>query len=540
MNGSQIKDILAIFFLMALSAFIWTLPFQQNQYPYGDVDSSTHFTLGDYMGQTDKPIYLLPYYINGTTKGITTGYGILNGGKLWYPPQFHITEAIVQLFSGARVLPIFLFFAFASSLAAITTYVLIRYLYGFLPAVISGFFLIFSFRDIMWYLSGQYPQVLSFAIAPLVIYSFYRYLESFVQKKPKPIYLYLSSILIAAQFFIHPQGIIVSILPLIIFSIIFIIKEKILFINITHIVIAILIIMILTISFLQFPLGKSSVYTGGLLKAKDSRSSYGLDIFFKWYGALEPVGFHNPDYWSSNKIYTIVVVPFIALGVIYLVLRRKNQDLLLLSMFLSFYLLMHLSILSTGRAERLIETEAHIIYPLMVIGAIIAIPNFITLFKISKDIKIILKYTLAVLLIIVFIFTIGNNSYSTLKNAFPGISRITQPQYEASEWMRANLPDNADVYIFRNDFPTALPIFQNNFPTFYTKKKWIQALSLRHMDWSSQDASNSTHLILDMSDIYAAYGQPGLDEAQKETGSYIKNSTLLYDKNYIRVYKLAQ
>jgi len=540
MSNFQMKDALAIFLLMAISAFVWTLPFQQNQYPYGDVDSSTHFTLGDYMGQNDKPIYLLPYYINGTIKGVTNGYGILNGGKLWYPPQYHITEAIIQLFSGARVVPIFLFFAFAGSLIAVTTYLLIRYLYGFLPALISGFFLIFSLRDIMWFLAGQHPQVLSFAIAPLVIYSIYRYLESFKEKNPKQIYLYTAILLIAAQFFIHPQAIIVSVLPLAIFSLIFIVKEKIIFINIKHITIAIILLLILTVSFLQFPLGKSSVYSAGLGKAEDARSSYGLGIFFSWYGALQPVGFHNPEYWSSAKIYSILLIPFIIFGAVYLILRRKNQDLLLLSMLLSFYLLMHFSILSFSRAERLIEIEAHIIYPLIVIGAIIAVPNIISLFKISKEIKFMLKYALALLIVLIFIFTIVGNSYNTLKNAYPDIARITQSQYEASEWMRSNLPNNADVYMFRNDFPTALPIFQNNFPTFYTKKKWIQVLSLRHMDWSSQDVTNSTHMILDLSDIYAVYGQQGVIEAQKETDMYMQNATVLYDKNYIKVYKLAQ
>jgi len=537
--GSGIKDVLAVFLLVAISALIWTLPFQNNQYPYGDVDSSTHFTLGDYMGQNDKPVYFLPYYINGTIRGVVVGYGWLNEGKLWYCPQYHLTEAIMQLFSASRVLPIFLFFAFASSLIAITTYLLIRYLYGSLPALISGLILIFSFRDIMWYLAGQYPQVLSFAIVPLVIYAVYRYMQSFKEKKPKSVYLYLAMILIAAQFFIHPQAIITSILPLAIFSIIFIIREKIFFINIKHIVISLIILFVLVSSFLQFPLGKSSIYKD-LSAMKEPRSSYGLDIFMKWYGALEPVGFHNEDYWSTKRIYSNLMIPFIFFGAIYLVLRRKNQDLLILSMLLSFYLLMHLSFLTAGRAERLIETEAHIIYPLMVIGAVIAVPNFISIFKISKEIKLMLKYGLAVALVLIFILTIGINNYKTLKEAYPGLARITQAQYDASEWMRTNLPEEADIYIFRNDFPTQLPIFQNNFPTFYTKKKWIQALSLRHVDWNSQDATNSTYVILDMSDIYAVYGQQGFNEAQKETDSYIKNATLLYDKNYVGVYKRAQ
>lgn len=528
MGNFQKVDILAIFFLMALSAFIWTLPFQNNLYPYGDVDSSTHFALGDYMAKVDKPIYLLPYFINGTTNGVTTGYGILNGGKLWYPPQYHITEAVVQLFSGQGIVPIFLFFALASSLIAVTTYLLIRYLYGFLPALISGFFLVFSFRDIMWYLSGQYPQVLSFSLAPLVIYSAYRYMETFKEKKPKSAYLYLGTILVAAQFFIHPQAIIISVLPLAIFSIVFVLKERIPFFNLKHVIIAIAIILLLTYSFLQFPLGKSSIYPKTLISAKDPRSSYGLDILFKWYGALQPAGFHNPDYWSSSKIFPFLLIPFIILGFIYIVLRRNNHDLLLLSMLLSFYLLMHLSILSASRAERLIETEAHIIYPLIAVGAVIAVPNFIAIANISKELKLILKYGFALLVVVIFTMTIGNNSYTTLKNAYSGISRITQPEYEASEWIQSNLPENVDVYIFRNDFPI-----------IYSKKKWIQALSLRHMDWASQDASNSSYILLDMSDVFTVYGQQGVTQLQKITDPYTNNTTLLYDKSYVRVYKLA-
>ena len=92
MKIKQIK-LIVLFLLFLIALYFWTLPIQKNQYPYGDVDSSTHFALSDDAGQGNVPVYYLPYYLNFS-------YGSHSGGKLWYAPQYHLDGAILQIFGG--------------------------------------------------------------------------------------------------------------------------------------------------------------------------------------------------------------------------------------------------------------------------------------------------------------------------------------------------------------------------------------------------------------------------------------------------------
>jgi len=54
-NKLYLEIALAVILYLA-AIYLWSLPFQKNSMPYGETDSGTHFTLGDYMAQTDKPI----------------------------------------------------------------------------------------------------------------------------------------------------------------------------------------------------------------------------------------------------------------------------------------------------------------------------------------------------------------------------------------------------------------------------------------------------------------------------------------------------
>ena len=91
--------------------------------PYGETDSGTHFTLGDYLAQTDKPVYNLPFYL-------ATQYGYWNNNKIWYPPQFHVDVSIAQILGGDRVMSAFLFYAIICSLIVLASYLLFRNLFG--------------------------------------------------------------------------------------------------------------------------------------------------------------------------------------------------------------------------------------------------------------------------------------------------------------------------------------------------------------------------------------------------------------------------
>ena len=114
-------EVILITLLFLLSFYLWSLPYQKNLIPYGDVDSSTHFTLADYMTLNDYPTYWLPYYM---------GYLIEGGGKLWYPPQYHTYSAVLNIFTNERVLSILLFQTLVCFSIIFTSYFLIRKLYG--------------------------------------------------------------------------------------------------------------------------------------------------------------------------------------------------------------------------------------------------------------------------------------------------------------------------------------------------------------------------------------------------------------------------
>jgi len=148
LNKIEIFSI-AVLYLTAL--YIWTLPIQNNQLPFGDVDASSHFAVGDYMVTQDKSTAKVPSYIFSRYGGQNTVFP----GYLWYPPQYWTNTAIAQVLGNGRIFPTFILIAILSSLIIISSYFLIKNLFGFWTGFLSSFLLIFSTRDYMVYLWGQ-------------------------------------------------------------------------------------------------------------------------------------------------------------------------------------------------------------------------------------------------------------------------------------------------------------------------------------------------------------------------------------------------
>lgn len=508
MKKIHIEIILVV--LLFIGAFwLWSLPYQKNLVPYGDVDSSTHFLLADYMALSDYPTYWLPYYMEYLGEG---------SGKLWYSPQYHTTSAIINIFTNERVLPVLLFQTLACFSIIFTSYFLIRKLYGVLPAFLTSLLLVFSTRDIMWYLWGQYPQVLSFGIVPLVLYCFYSYMT-----EKKKIYIYLTAIFVAVQFFIHPQAIFISFVTCAFFALFFVLKNKKFPFKIKHIVFSLSIMFLLIIPFFSFPFGKEGYIQESTFKVDTTR----FNTLFHWYGILEPIGVPN-DYYSFSKMIGLWVLPLFLIGLIFIIMRGKNKDLLLISWLIAFYLGSHDTIFGLWRAERFTEVEMHVLAPIAVMG-LLSISSFI---KLKKEYRTYFKYGL-VILFVIFAFSVnGKIAYNSLKNGYGGILRLTPYQYEASEWMRANLPENANVY----EIGTVVP----------AKKKWLRAISLRHAIWdftSIQPKKNitvGTHLLIDYSDLVLINDKGNVEALQKWENENVKNQKLLYEKNYIKVYEIAE
>jgi len=513
-------EVLLITLLILITLYVWSLPFQENRMPFGDVDSSTHFGLSDYMSINNKAAYYVPYYFKAR-------YGSLSDGKIWYPPQYHVDGAIFQLIGGERVVPFYFLIAATCCSIVFTSFFLLRKLFGFLPAYATSIMLIFSKRDILWYLWGQYGQVVSFGLVPLVVYCWYKYLESFNNNDTKPGYLYFAAVFLAVQYFIHPQCMAPSVFTSFFYFIFFFIKNKKLPFKLKDFAIGFTVLLILLLPVIPFTFGPDTIGAANVEGAGLYPSEF--HTLFRWYGTSGKEH-GQPEFYHSFKemIGGFWVVPIFLFGIVFILLRRDNKDLLLLAMLLSLFLCMHLCIFGEAvgaRSDRLMEIEAHVIYPLAVIG-LLSIPSLI---KVDKNTKNILKLFLISILLTFFISTMGREAYSNLKNGYGGILRLTPPQYEASEWMRNNLPENALV-----DHYGILTV---------SKQKWVQAASHRMLYFEGLEKGGrfdhaKDHALFDYTDLMAIGNKAEIERLQKLEDTSMVNSTLLYNKNYIRIYFL--
>src|SRR3989338_4996244 len=336
--------LLVILYLSAL--YLWTLPIQNNKLPFGDVDASSHFTIGDYMATYDKSIAKIPYPITFRYHGQNAMFP----DYLWYPPQYWTNTGIAQVLGGDRILSPFIIIAIFSSLIIISSYFLIRYLFGFWPAFLSSFLLIFSTRDYIIYLWGQWPQMLSFAFTPLILYSFYKYYENHRENQNRQLYLYVLSLFLAAQFFFHPQGMIASIGALIVFSLILIIKNRKIPFKISHAVIAI--ILLAFVSAVFAPLNVGEFFAEITARNGASPNYLQFDKLFKWYQGIKNDPGLPDFYFTYNKTHGSLeggllswwTLPFLLTGLFVLTFRRNEKDFLLLSFIISFYFLTRLTV----------------------------------------------------------------------------------------------------------------------------------------------------------------------------------------------------
>ncbi len=513
MKSNKALELGLIFLLLGISIYFWTLPFQKNQLPFGDVDSSTHFTVADSMSQLDKPIIFLPAQFNNTY------YLKTNNGKLWYLPQYHTGAAIFQLISG-RFVGAYLFFALMSTLIVLSSFVLIKELFGLWSAAISSFWLIFSTRDILWYVLGVYPQVASFGIVPLFLFCTYRYLTSFLKNEPKPAYAFAGGLLITMQFFVHPQAILISALTSVIFSIALLIKHKKIPFNIKHAALSAGIILILVLPFLSF-------LTTVEAEAASLKLSE-IPSLLKWYGT--PVSGMPEGYYSFSGMHGPILLPIAIIGIILMILRRKDEDLLMLSWLFAFYIIMHMSLIGWSRSLRFMEVEAHILIPIAVVG-ILRLPGMV---KMPNEIKYLVRLGLAICLILLVLYFAARPTYNILNNAFEGTTRITSAQLKVTEWVKDSTKIQDTFYLFGT--------------SIYSKKKWMRVLSLRQTDFKNDnefsvgpEALNHTYAIFDYSDWIATYGglPPQLVSLQNDELIKFNNSEVVYSKENIRVYKVG-
>ncbi len=515
-------EVVIVTLLYFTCLWLWSLPFQDNELPYGEVDAASHFAVADYTTQTDKSITTLPYYIDKR-------YGKDNSFKnhvLWYAPPYHMAFSIAQIIGGERILPVFLVNAIFSSLVFLSVYFIMRKFFGFVPALLSGFMLMFSMRDIMVYLWGQWPERMGFAYIPLVLYCFYRYVQSFLDKKEKPVYLYILVILLSANFFIHPMTFLHIVVSLVLLFVFTLIKERKIFFNYKHVLVSILIFLaIISI----FPYQTMNVVVrlmpGGDPSPADPNAGNFARLFF-WSKGMSAGGSVPDSYFSyKDMIGDYWTILLLLAGLIFILFRRNQKDVVLLAWLSGLYIMVHLDVLGQGgRVHRSLSATAHIFYPLIVIG----LWYLLSYSKYFKQYQSYIKYGLIVVFAALIVFSNGNAAYLQLKGAYSGVLRMTPYQADASAWVKENLPRDSNVYSFG-----ALT---------QAKSRWMWMISDTYLQYirsfSEESLDNYTHVLLDYSDRVIINDQDTTGSMQSWEQENLAGDTLLYDKGYIKVYKL--
>ncbi len=480
------EEYIALALLFVLGLFLWTTPIRTNPMPFGEGDAAWHFGQTDAISQFDQTYWRVQPYIGMWYYDWNSVLGL---NALEYPPAWHINGALFQVVGGERIIPIYVYIAIASFLGAFTVYFLMRKLYGIEIALFSACGVLLSFRWIMVYLWGQRPTLTTFILTPMILYALYKYLTGFYQDKPKAIYIYLIALLAAGQFLLHILGLMQSVLIIVSCIILFWIKYKKLPLSKNmgkHIFIALLIFGFITAPFYI-------VYLGGHSGALQEGITHPERMLY-WYNLDKLDGYPNIGgppaiYYDNLKNYFVGYFIFVILGIIYILYKREDKDLLMLGWLVGTYLALHTDVVGLMpfyRTTRYLLAETLLFYPLIGIG----IFSFINLIK-SQTVKGIIKGIAIALLIVVILFNF-NLAKGTLEAAYNSPTlRITEDQYQTVSWIAENIPPNSQVYY----------IGQLTYP----KQRFMYVLSKSYGIWQKESLQKGwlkpEYVVVDFSDI---------------------------------------
>ena len=535
LNRNYIQTLIFVaVYLFAI--YFWTQPLQERGLPYGEYDAMSHFEVADYMAYNDRSFNKLPDYIE-------LRYGTDNKYKphtLWYPPTFHSSLAVAEVVGGERVVPVFLMNTVLATFILISVYFVINSLFGFLPAILSALLLIFSPRDFMPFLWGQWPERFAYAFVPLILYFFYRYFITY-SKEQKPTYLYITALLLGINILIHPLVFFHSAIALMILYILLSIKQKKLVFNVKHISIAAVIFIAL---FMLFPNQTFNIFsqfsrdsTGNSLQ-----SSFDFSRLFQWslnpkdYGDSVPAG-----YFSFGEMHGLWTLPFLLIGIAFLLWRREERDIFLLAWLIGLYLVMHRDLI--GKAtflHRSLSASAHIFAPLTAIGAI----YIASAIRLPSNFNKYLKYGIAGLFI--FLVISVNMAYASKilnKDTYNDFfSTLSKEQYLAAEWILENADPQYNVSV------VGIPHQQNLLPATAKKIRWSAAVSqhvsrfyllaLAEDREEAESRLKNDYMMLDYTMLGPIGDKETFDKMQDMEKNDLTNYTLLYNQNNIRVYKL--
>ena len=536
------KNYIQTFIFMALCLFaiyFWSQPYQERKLPYGEYDAMSHFEVADYTAYNDKSFQQLPPYID-------VRYGLDNKFKphtLWYPPTFHASLGVMEAIGGERVVPIFLLNTVMATFVIVTVYFVVNSLFGFLPAILSSLLLIFSPRDFMPYLWGQWPERFAYALVPIILYCFYKYFVNYSKESKKPLYLYLTALFSSINLLIHPLVFFHSVVGIAVLYLFLIIKQKKFVFNLKHIFIAAIIFLVL---FMFFPYQTFNIFPrfGVNTEAGEtSQKSIDLSRLFQW--SLNPkdyAGSVPPSYFSFREMHGLWTLPFLLLGILFIVLRREERDLFLMAWLVSLYLVLHRDILGKVTfLHRSLSASAHIFAPLTALGAV----YIGSLIRLPSNYSKYLKYAIvAIFAYLALSINMVSASKMLNKNTYNPYTAdgffgsLNKEEYEASQWILENVPAPANISVL------GIPSSEQFLSATSKKIRWLAAVSqhvTRFYDlWPDKEGlirSKEWYIMIDYTMLVALNDKEKFNDLQLFERVSLVNHTLVYDKNDIRVYK---
>lgn len=515
----KIKDYVFIAFLFVFIFWLFTLPVKDNPLPFGEGDAAHQFGISDYISYSDKITPDMPHHIAIWYWRMNPNdpYATLN------PQPAFVNQAIMQTMTGDRFLSVTYYFVFACIfLIALATFWITRKLFGFYQGVIASVFGSLSMTNVMSYLWGQRLILIAISFVILTCYLFYKYFESFNEGKDDKKYLILAGFTMATCGVFHAQSIMMCTFMICIFLGFMLIKYKKLPFNITSILIFCGILFVLFLPFVPDLLGFTSESMKlELTNLGDTFHWFRMDLDYPYYDVFK----------ISALSISLWMIPFMLIGLTYLLIRRKDNDLLIFSLIIGSYIALHLhmvGILSHDRVTRFLKLSPYLFAMIYAIGII-----WLTSFIKEKQTKKITKIAVTIVLFIFLYFIAFTNVKTTLEESYQPPLRINQAQVDASTWINENTNYEDNIRL-RGEitYPESgffwLLSHRNVYPMFYGYK-----------NTSEHGNDNRNYVVFDYSYLEQLKGYQqfsGLYEETKEIESRLDKSRLLYDKGNIRIY----
>ena len=379
------------------------------------------------------------------------------------------------------------------------------------------------------------------------MYCFYKYYLSYSKSESKPIYLYLAGIFSGICVLVHPISLFHSAIGVLVLYVFLFIKHRKLALNWKHISVGALLFLILFMVFFSQTFNILSSLMKRKAAGHNEQADTGFSRLFQW--SLDPARYSGavpPIYFSFGQMHGKWTLPFLVFGVVFLLLRRKDQDLFLLAWLVGLYLVLHRDLFGIDIfLHRSLSASAHIFAPLTAIGAVYVGTFISSITGIKKEVSHYLKYIFAGIFIYFAIsVNMASASESLNKNTYNHpLLTLNDAELEAAQWVLENVDEAYNTSLL------GIPHTPEFLSATAKKIRWFAAVAERPTRFYyllSDEVRNhnfkNDYLILDYTMLVALQNQEPFAGLLKEIQSFeqndLVNHTLLYDKNYIKVYKL--